>query len=225
MGTLVFCDIEGTLIEGSLAHGFVRAGRRMHLFSPGRMAAGQVYTLLSLVAPARYKAGLRWRALQQLMRGQRQAAVVAAGRAALPDLQAMLKPAVVARLAAHKREGDTVLLLSGSLQESADLVAAAVGADGAEGTRMELRAGSYTGRMVGRINQGGAKADRARRVAQTRGVPLADCVAYGDSGADIPLLSVVGHPVAVDPDPALRATAAARGWQVLASTGGASDGG
>ncbi|HUS17463.1 MAG TPA: HAD-IB family hydrolase [Chloroflexia bacterium] len=215
---IVFCDIEGTLVEGSLSSGFVRAGRAMHLFSPGRMLQAQFYMLLMRLLP-RYAPRLRWEALLRLLAGHSAADIQRAGRAGLQDLQRQLKPNVMARLTAHQEQGDTVILLSGGPQDAATVVAEEVGAAAGEGTRPEQRNGVYTGRIGSGINHGPAKARRAATLAAARGVALADCVAYGDSAADIPLLASVGHPVAVDPDPALRAAAQARGWEILVSSG------
>lgn len=214
-GTLVFCDIEGTLIAGSIASGFVRAGRARGLFSWWQMVGAQGYTLLGRVLPQRAPS-LRWRALLHLLAGQDREAVRQAGIAGLADLSERVKQATLARLTRHRAQGDWVVLLSGSLQDAAEAIAAAVGVDAGEGTQPEIRQGRYTGRMGSApINQGRAKAQRAVALAQAQGVPLAQCVAYGDSGADIPLLAAVGHPVAVDPDAALRAVAQQRGWEIL----------
>jgi HAD superfamily hydrolase (TIGR01490 family) len=220
---IVFCDIEGTLVEGSLSSGFVRAGRAMRLFPAGRLLQAQGFMLLMRLVP-RYAPRLRWQALLRLLAGHDAATIQRAGRAGLQDLQQQLKPAVLDRLTAHTAQGDTVVLLSGGPQDAAMVVAEHVGAAAGEGTRPEQRDGIYTGRMGGAINQGPAKARRAADLARAQGVALADCVAYGDSAADIPLLAAVGHAVAVDPDPTLRAAAAARGWEILLSPGGARPG-
>ncbi|HMA37277.1 MAG TPA: HAD-IB family hydrolase [Chloroflexia bacterium] len=216
MGRLVFCDIEGTLVEGSIAKDFVRAGRQLKLFPARRLVLAQGYTLCARLAP-RYGAALRWRALLQLLAGQRRADVERAGRAGMAALRPRLKPATLARLTAHKAAGDTVVLLSGGLHDAARVIAEAVGADAGEGTQPELRNDTYTGRLRGAMNAGPGKARRAAHLARQHGVPLAECVAYGDSGADIPLLTAVGHPVAVDPDPQLQTVARARGWEILRS--------
>ncbi len=219
MGRMVFCDIEGTLLDGNSTRGFVQEGRRMGLFAPRRMALAQGYLLLTHMAPGQYAAELRWRAILQLLAGNSREQVEEAGRAGMDVVRAQLKPQMVARLAEHKRAGDTVVLLSGGLDDAAKVLAEEVGADSGEGTRPELRDGRYTGRL-GRapINHGAAKAARARVLAAARGVLLADCVAYGDSAADIPLLASVGRPIAVDPDPRLRGAAQAQGWEILTTT-------
>lgn len=216
---MVFCDIEGTLLDGNSTRGFVREGRRMGLFAPRRMALAQAYLLLTRLVPGRYAAELRWRAILQLLAGNSREQVEEAGRAGMDVVRAQLKPQMVARLAEHKRAGDTVVLLSGGLDDAAKVLAEELGADSGEGTRPELRDGHYTGRLgSAAINHGPAKAARARVLAAARGVLLADCVAYGDSAADIPLLASVGRPIAVDPDPRLQATAQAHGWAILTTT-------
>jgi phosphoserine phosphatase len=60
-----------------------------------------------------------------------------------------------------------------------------------------------------------AKAECVREVAEKDGLDLAACTAYSDSHTDLPFLEAVGHPVAANPDRALRRIAAVRGWPVL----------
>jgi phosphoserine phosphatase len=72
----------------------------------------------------------------------------------------------------------------------------------------------YTGRLVGDILHGAAKAQAVRALAAKEGLDLRRCTAYSDSANDIPMLSVVGTSVAVNPDPELRETARERGWQI-----------
>jgi phosphoserine phosphatase len=62
---------------------------------------------------------------------------------------------------------------------------------------------------------GAAKATAARAIAEREGFDLADCWAYGDSANDIAILSAVGHPCAINPEPRLRRHCAEVGWPVL----------
>jgi phosphoserine phosphatase len=62
---------------------------------------------------------------------------------------------------------------------------------------------------------GAAKATAARAIAEREGFDLADCWAYGDSANDIAILSAVGHPCAINPEPRLRRHSAEVGWPVL----------
>src|SRR6202034_3089519 len=74
--------------------------------------------------------------------------------------------------------------------------------------------GCYTGQMD-RYAYGESKADLMREVAQQRAIALHRSWAYSDSATDVPMLEAVGHPVAVNPDRALRRIAQLRGWEVV----------
>jgi hypothetical protein len=74
--------------------------------------------------------------------------------------------------------------------------------------------GLYTGRLVGEPLHGPAKAEAVRALAEREGLDLSRCTAYSDSSNDVPMLSAVGHAVAVNPDTSLRETARANGWEV-----------
>jgi len=93
-------------------------------------------------------------------------------------------------------------------------IAEDLGFDGALGTICEVRYGRYTGRAL-RALHAEAKAECLREVAKREGLDLAECTAYSDSHTDVPFLEAVGHPVAVNPDRALRRIAAERSWPVL----------
>ena len=84
------------------------------------------------------------------------------------------------------------------------------------GPTLELDAsGRFTGRLAGDYTLGPQKVVRMRQMAERLGVSPDDIAAYGDSAADIPLLSSVGHPFVVAPSPELRAEAEKRGWPIL----------
>jgi phosphoserine phosphatase len=161
---------------------------------------------------------LRWRALLEILAGQPVGEVRRVGELALEELRGRFKPAILQRIGAHLQAGDVVVLLSGGLDEAARLLAGAVGATRGEGTRVVKDGGRFQALLATPICQGAAKAGRAAEIARELGVELRDCIFYGDSAADIPLLAAVGTAVAVDPDRALRAEAARRGWGILHST-------
>jgi phosphoserine phosphatase len=74
--------------------------------------------------------------------------------------------------------------------------------------------GVYTGRLVGPPMHGEAKAAAVRALAEAEGLDLSRCSAYSDSANDIPMLSLVGNPCAVNPDTPLRAHARRNGWRI-----------
>lgn len=114
----------------------------------------------------------------------------------------------------HRQAGQPVWLVTATPIELASVVARRLGLTGALGTRSEIRNGVYTGRLVGEMLHGPAKVDAVRALAAEEGLDLARCAAYSDSANDLPLLSAVGYPVAINPDPVLRAAARERGWKV-----------
>jgi phosphoserine phosphatase len=61
---------------------------------------------------------------------------------------------------------------------------------------------------------GPAKAEAVLALAEREGLDLTRCTAYSDSANDLPMLSLVGTAVAVNPDTELRAIARARGWVI-----------
>ncbi|MBT4909478.1 MAG: HAD hydrolase family protein, partial [Microbacteriaceae bacterium] len=69
--------------------------------------------------------------------------------------------------------------------------------------------------IEGEMLHGPKKAEAATELAERLGAKLKDCYAYSDSAADIPLLELVGHPSAVNPDAELLAHAEQRHWPII----------
>lgn len=114
----------------------------------------------------------------------------------------------------HLDAGQRVWLVTAAPIELGTVIAQRLGLTGALGTVAEVRGGMYTGRLVGDLLHGPAKADAIRVLAEAEGLDLGRCTAYSDSANDIPMLSTVGHAVAVNPDPRLRRQARRYGWEV-----------
>ncbi len=115
---------------------------------------------------------------------------------------------------AHSAAGQEVWLVTASPVEVATVLADQLGFTGALGTVAEVHAGTYTGRLSGDLLHGQAKADAVRQLAAERDLDLTTSSAYSDSANDIPMLELVGHPYAVNPDGRLRDHAKQRGWPV-----------
>ncbi len=123
-------------------------------------------------------------------------------------------PGTQALAGRHLDEGHEVWLVTATPVEVAEILAVRMGLTGALGTVAESIDGVYTGRLVGQPLHGQAKAVAIQALAQERGLDLARSSAYSDSANDIPMLSLVGHPVAINPDGALRSHAKAHGWAI-----------
>lgn len=114
----------------------------------------------------------------------------------------------------HLDAGEPVWLVSATPVELARVIAQRLGFTGALGTVSEVVDGRYTGVLVGHPLHGVAKAEAVRALANRDGLDLQQCYAYSDSANDLPLLSSVGHPVAVNPDSDLREQARDNAWPV-----------
>jgi HAD superfamily hydrolase (TIGR01490 family) len=114
----------------------------------------------------------------------------------------------------HLDLGQRVWLVTATPVELASIIAHRLGLTGALGTVAEVVDGKYTGRLVGELMHGPAKAEAVRALAEREGLELSRCTAYSDSANDLPMLSEVGTAVAINPDTELRAVARSRGWVV-----------
>jgi HAD superfamily hydrolase (TIGR01490 family) len=114
----------------------------------------------------------------------------------------------------HLDAGQRVWLVTATPAELAQIIADRLGLTGALGTVAETQDGVYTGRLVGDVLHGEAKAAAVQAIAAREGLDLSRCAAYSDSINDLPMLSLVGRPVAVNPDSALRGEARQRGWEI-----------
>ena len=114
----------------------------------------------------------------------------------------------------HLEAGQRVWLVTATPVEVAGVISRRLGLTGALGTVAETKDGVYTGRLVGEILHGKAKAEAVRALADREGLDLSRCSAYSDSANDIPLLSMVGQPCAINPDRKLRNHARDNGWRV-----------
>jgi HAD superfamily hydrolase (TIGR01490 family) len=114
----------------------------------------------------------------------------------------------------HLDQGQRVWLVTAAPIEIATIIARRLGLTGAMGTVSEHVDGIYTGLLVGDMLHGPAKAEAIKALAVREGLDLAACSAYSDSFNDLPMLSLVGDPVAINPDARLRAHARAQGWRV-----------
>jgi HAD superfamily hydrolase (TIGR01490 family) len=114
-----------------------------------------------------------------------------------------------------KKAGHRVVLLSGSPDFLLHRMAKLVEADDVIGNRLQIRDGRATGKLLPPIVAGPEKARLIKDHAKKHGFDLDECAAYSDSLSDVPMLSVVGRPAAVNPDFRLRQLAKTHRWPVL----------
>ena len=114
----------------------------------------------------------------------------------------------------HLDQGQRVWLVTAAPIEIATIIARRLGLTGALGTVAEHVDGVYTGELVGEMLHGSAKAVAVTELAERFGLDLARCSAYSDSYNDLPMLSAVGDPCAINPDARLREHARAHDWRI-----------
>ena len=125
-------------------------------------------------------------------------------------------PQMLALAHEHQDQGRRVYIVTAASQELADMLASVLALDGAIGSDFsEVRDGVYTGKPTGLFVYRSEKALAIQQLAAREGIDLQESYAYSDSESDLPMLSVVGHPVAVNPDHELARVARQNGWQIL----------
>ncbi|MFD2083021.1 HAD-superfamily subfamily IB hydrolase, TIGR01490 [Actinopolymorpha cephalotaxi] len=123
-------------------------------------------------------------------------------------------PGTAALAQRHLDQGQRVWLVTAAPVEIAQLIADRLNLTGALGTVAETHDGKYTGRLVGDLMHGQAKAEAVRILAAREDLDLSRCAAYSDSANDVPMLSLVGLPYAINPDRKLRRYARKHGWRI-----------
>lgn len=211
-----FFDVDNTIIRGASAFHLARGLHRRGFFRYGDIVR-------ALLHNARYQLfgenreqidEIRSRALA-IMTGHSVAEVVAIGEEVYDQvLELRIFPGTRQLLDDHLAAGHQVWLVTATPVEIGTLIARRLGATGCLGTVAEHQDGFYTGRLVGDLLHGQAKARAVQALAEREGIDLAASYAYGDSTNDVPILSTVGHPCAINPDPRLRRHAQAAGWPI-----------
>ncbi|MBW1989096.1 MAG: HAD family hydrolase [Deltaproteobacteria bacterium] len=132
------------------------------------------------------------------------------------DIKPRLAPAILDRLRDHQEQGHVTVLVSGSLRYTLLPVKKDLGIDHLLCSDLEVdESGVLTGRPRGEMCVDKTKAVLARELAQAEGIDLSASYAYGNHQSDIPLLSLVGNPHAVEPTGPLRRHAQRHGWPIL----------
>ena len=216
-GVAAFFDVDNTLIQGASLIMFAIGLAKRHYFS--------TRDLLPFV----------WKQLKFRIRGSESKADMAKGREQAMEfikgrdvdelvalcedivdenIPAKIWPETSELAAMHLAAGHQVWLVTATPVQLAQIIARRYGMTGALGTVAEVKDGTFTGRLVGDILHGPGKSHAVAALSTIEGLDLSRCTAYSDSINDIPMLSMTGTAVAINPDVALRREAKRRGWEV-----------
>jgi HAD superfamily hydrolase (TIGR01490 family) len=210
-----FFDVDNTLMRGASIYYFARGLAARKMFGPmdlAKMAWGQASFRMRGTENAGHIDAAR-RAALAFVAGHQVSEIVGLGEEIYDETMADRIWEGTRELAQrHLEAGQRVWLVTATPVELAAIIARRLGFTGALGTVAESADGVYTGRLVGELLHGAAKAAAVEALAAREHLDLARCSAYSDSANDLPMLRLVGHPAVVNPDADLRAEARANQW-------------
>ena len=217
MAAAAFYDLEGTLVSTNLVHtlGFYAKNQQSLLGSLKKSAS----TLLSLPLFAvtdQYSRKVFNDLFFKRYKGETEDRLRFFANELFEDV---LKPAVFPgafELIEKSRSlGLRQVVVTGALDFSVKPLMQYLGIEDYAANHLEFVNGVATGRLLPPVLAASTKASWIRTFAEREGMSLSDSFAYTDSMSDLPMLSVVGHPAAVNPDMRLRQTALHHDWPIL----------
>lgn len=212
-----FFDVDNTLMRGASIYHFARGLAARKMFGPAdlaRMTWSQLVFRLRGNEDNDHIDAAREAALA-FVAGHEVADIVRLGEEIYDETMASrIWGGTIELTRQHLEAGQRVWLVTATPVELARVLARRLGLTGALGTVAESKDGVYTGRLVGGLLHGQAKAAAIRALAEREDLDLSRSSAYSDSSNDLPMLELVGHPSVVNPDAALLRVARSRGWPV-----------
>ena len=212
-----FFDLDRTLMEGSSAFQFGRAAFKAGLISRRQLVTDAWANIRFRLRGSTDEGthALRDR-ISESLKGARVRDLQRLGPDVLVRVLPRIYPEVLALAYEHQDEGRRVYIATAASNELAEALARVLALDGGIGSEFSaVRDGVYTGEPTGLFIYGVGKAEAISRLAARERIDLDSSYAYSDSSSDLPMLRLVGHPVAVNPDPELRRIAREEGWEVL----------
>lgn len=212
-----FFDVDNTMMMGASIFHFARGMASRKFFTSSDLARFALQQIMFRVGGRETHDGIRNARESGLsfVAGHSVKELMAHGEEIYDELMAdKIWPGTRALAQMHLDAGQRVWLVTATPVDLATIIARRLGLTGALGTVLESENGVYTGRLVGEMLHGPAKAHAVRALAAREGLNVRRCTAYSDSANDVPMLSVVGTAVAVNPDGSLREVARKRGWEI-----------
>ncbi|HET7533755.1 MAG TPA: HAD-IB family hydrolase [Nocardioidaceae bacterium] len=212
-----FFDVDNTVMQGASIFHLAKGLHRRKFFTTREILGAawkQAYFRIVGVEDPEHVAEARASALN-FIKGHSVEELEALGEEIFDEAMAhRIWPGTRALAQLHLDQGQRVWLVTAAPIEIATIIARRLGLTGALGTVSEHVDGVYTGRLVGDMLHGPAKAEAVRALADREELDLARCSAYSDSFNDLPMLSLVGDPCVINPDSKLRDHARANGWRI-----------
>jgi len=212
-----FYDVDGTLIKTNIVHAFGWYARHQPTLTASLVKSAKTALSVPLFAVADK---LSRKVFNQLFygyyAGEPEDRLIVLAEELFEDV---IKPSIYPRvpdlIAESRRAGCRQVLISGGLDFTVRPLARHLGIDDFIANTLEFENGYVTGHLGKPFVAGATKAVIMRDYATKNGIDLTHSYGYSDSYSDYPMLAVVGHPTAVNPDWRLRATARSYDWPVL----------
>lgn len=127
------------------------------------------------------------------------------------------KKEVILRLKEHQKDGFLTALTSGSFQEVVEIIAKSLNIDFALGTELETKKNKFTGKIIPPLCFGEGKKEKLENFLFKKNLEIdfKTSFAYSDSIYDLPILSLTGNPVVINPKEELLNIAKSKGWQII----------
>jgi HAD superfamily hydrolase (TIGR01490 family) len=212
-----FFDVDNTIIRGSSIFLFGKAAFKRKFFSRRDFwnFAWHQARFIARGETAKTLSDVKDRALG-LVAGHKVEELSSLTEIVYDDyITTKLWPETVRLAQEHMKAGREVWLITATPIEIAEIMARKLGLTGGLGTLVDRKDGVLTGKLVGSALHGKAKYKAMKKLAKDRNISLKRSYAYSDSHNDLPMLTHVGHPVAVNPDKILKTHAEAAGWKIL----------
>jgi HAD superfamily hydrolase (TIGR01490 family) len=226
--TAAIFDLDGTLFTGHFWHGIVKYHVNHRIKLPS--VAFYIITHLPLWAASKLKITgeetykVKWgEDLAALFRGLSAEEMIKIYEWAVDNyVMKLLRTDILALVQLHKKEGHATFILSTSFNDFLEIIKQRLDIDHVVGTKIEMVNNVCSGRIVKPLCLGMNKARLLQEfISQAKlNIDLASSVAYADSYSDIPILEMVGNPVATYPDQKLLNFARSRCWQILPAPAG-----
>ncbi len=214
-GAAAFFDLDRTLLAGASGTVYSAAMRESGFVSRSLPGENLLYGLFNRIGETLPSMALA-RQAAAVAAGRSRDKMRAAGLAAAPGLVALVQPFAWPLFDEHRAAGRKLVMATTTPFDLVEPLADALGFDGVLATRYGVGAdGSFDGTIIGPFVWATGKLAAVRTWAAENGVDLDESYAYSDSVFDSPLLGAVGHPVAVNPDPAMIVMATLRRWPIV----------
>ena len=215
-----FFDLDKTVIAKASIVAFGRPLRREGLITRRTIVRAVTQQLIFLQFGADEQRVAKVRdSMLALTKGWDREQVASIVRETLIDtIEPLISAEALEVMESHRQAGDRIYIVSAAPEEIVTPLAELLGVDGSLASRANLdEHNRYTGTMEFSCS-GPNKAIAINELAERTGIDLARSSAYSDSATDIPMLEIVGHPYAVNPDKQLALEAGERGWEILEFT-------